>query len=190
MQGAVDSSPPTPAAEQIGDSLQRSISPLSSTSSVSDGRDQHHQEREDDKQQQIETDLLQHHKSTVPTKESSTRTVTTADRWTHFTTDRWIWEICAMLVSLLSMLAIVLVLRLHEGRPLPTWPFSITINSLVSVFATIMKATMLVPIAAGISQAKWHWFRQLHPLNDIEVYDQASRGPWGALKLLWNIRWR
>lgn len=95
-----------------------------------------------------------------------------------------------MLVSLLSMLAIVLVLRLHEGRPLPTWPFSITINSLVSVFATIMKATMLVPIAAGISQAKWHWFRQLHPLNDIEVYDQASRGPWGALKLLWNIRWR
>ncbi len=95
-----------------------------------------------------------------------------------------------MLVSLLSMVAIVLVLRLHEGRPLPTWPFSITINSLVSVFTTIMKATMLVPIAAGISQMKWHWFQQHHVLNDIEVYDEASRGPWGGLKLLWSIRWR
>ena len=46
------------------------------------------------------------------------------------------------------------------------------------------------PRTAGVSQAKWHLFRQVHALNGMKVYDQASRGPWGALRLLWNIRLR
>lgn len=92
--------------------------------------------------------------------------------------------------SLICLVAIILILRLHDGRPLPEWPFSITINALVSVFATLMGATMLMPIAEGISQAKWHWFQDIHTLSDIELYDRASRGPYGALKMLWGIRWR
>ena len=112
------------------------------------------------------------------------------DRWSRHATDFWLWELCATVTSLLSLVAIVLILRLHEGRPLPAWPLSITINSLISIFSTIMRWTLLVPIAAGIGQAKWHWFQQYHTLGDVEVYDQASRGPMGALKMLWCIRWR
>lgn len=111
-------------------------------------------------------------------------------RCSHLATDWWLWELCATMTSLISFLAIILILRLHEGRPLPDRPFSITINSLVSIFATIMKAAMLVPIAEGISQSKWLWFQQHHALQDIEIYDRASRGPWGALKMVFNIKWR
>ena len=95
-----------------------------------------------------------------------------------------------MLISLISFLAIVVLLRTHEGRPLPEWPFSITINSLVSVFASIMSATMLVSVAECIGQAKWHWFQEGRKLSDMDTYDQATRGPWGAVKMLCVVRWR
>ena len=37
-------------------------------------------------------------------------------------------------------------------------------------------------------QLKWHWFTQDCPLVDIETYDAASRGPLGAVSLLWRLR--
>ena len=110
--------------------------------------------------------------------------------WSRLETDWWIKEIGAMLISILSLLCIVLILRIHEGRPLPDWPLSITINSLVSIFSTIMGMTILVPLEQCISQAKWHWFQEYHPLADMDMYDRGSRGPWGALRMLWDIRWK
>jgi len=43
---------------------------------------------------------------------------------------------------------------------------------------------------ASISQSKWLWYRQdePHPLKDIQLFDDASRGPWGAVVLLFSIR--
>lgn len=151
------------------------------------GDDQH--ERVKERQQQVKDGLLDHHHRKLPTKGFSALR-RSLSRGRRFATDWWTWELCAILTSLISLAAIVLVLLLHEGRPLPDWPWSITINSLVSIFATIMSGTMLVPVAAGIGQAKWHWFQKDHALSDIEIYDQASRGPWGALKMVWQIRWR
>lgn len=182
------------------DRTQRSISPLSRTSSVMSRQNEDHRRIEAHQQHQIEITTPQDHQSILeqsknyeeldmPMEKGSKRT-RAMGRWSRLATDWWIWELSAMLSSLISLVAIVLVLRLHEGRPVPDWPFSITINSMISIFATIMSATMLVPIAESISQAKWQWFQQHHALKDMEVYDQASRGPWGALKMLWRVRWR
>ena len=110
--------------------------------------------------------------------------------WSHLIEDLWLWDFLAISTSFISLLAIILTPRLHDGHPLPNWPFSITINSLVSVFAIVLSRAMLAPIAEGISQAKWHWFLKSHQLWDVEVFDKASRGPWGALKMLWCISWR
>lgn len=186
MEGGV--SPPFSVrdVEREGHRSHGSVSPLSRNSSE---RKQHH----------VETDMPQDHHAMLEQSgtdklgklsEKTSKPGRRTERWSRFATDRWIWELCAMLMSLSSLVAIVLVLRLHDGRPLPDWPFSITINSLVSIFSTIMGFTLLVPIAEGISQAKWHWFQQYRALRDVEVYDQASRGPWGSLKMLWGIRWR
>lgn len=182
------------------DGTQRSISPLSRTSSVMSRRNEDHRRIEEHKQHNIEITMPPDHQwilgqlrnyeeLDMPTLKGSKHTRATG-RWSRLATDWWIWELFAMISSLISFVAIVLVLRLHEGRPVPDWPFSITISSMISIFATIMSATMLVPIAEGISQAKWHWFQQYHVLRDMDVYDQASRGPWGSLKMLWGIRWR
>ena len=87
---------------------------------------------------------------------------------------------------------IVLILYLFQGRSLLDWPCPITINSLIAIFSTVMKAALSLPITASVSQAKWDWFHQEggQALADLEMYDQASRGLWGAVRVLTEIRWR
>ena len=173
---------------------QRSVSPQSHISPRQSGASQVHGH--------IQVDI---ESGTAPSRQSTLLETTDSDelgptrngsKHTPATTHKarlencWWMELSAILISILSFFCIVLVLRIHEGRSLPDWPLSITINSLVSVFSTIMGMTLLVPLTEGISQAKWHWFQNYHPLSDMEVYDHGSRGPWGALKMLWIVRWR
>ncbi|KAK7522878.1 uncharacterized protein IWZ02DRAFT_256565 [Phyllosticta citriasiana] len=44
----------------------------------------------------------------------------------------------------------------------------------------------------GLSQSKWLWFSQPKKLSDLELFDQASRGPWGSTCLIFDsmIKWR
>ncbi|KAI0385459.1 hypothetical protein F5Y04DRAFT_292044 [Hypomontagnella monticulosa] len=48
-----------------------------------------------------------------------------------------------------------------------------------------MKTTLLVPIASCIGQLKWrHYALQPRPLDQLQVIDDASRGPWGSIVVL------
>ncbi|KAF6816732.1 hypothetical protein CPLU01_13787 [Colletotrichum plurivorum] len=96
----------------------------------------------------------------------------------------WWLEILSSLLALGSIIAIVIILSLHEGKPLPRWPALISVNSLVAVFTAIFKASVVMPVAEGISQLKWDWFRRPKKLSDVVLFDDASRGPWGSLLLI------
>ena len=179
---------------------QRSVSPLSHISSSSSGPTPDHHERvhaymgsdsksstAQDLQSMLEMSKVNEKLGPVIKDSRYTRAT---NLWSRLETDWWIKEISAMVISILSLLCIVVILRIYEGRPLPDWPLSITINSLVSIFSTVMGMTLLVPLEQCIGQAKWHWFQDYRPLVDMETYDRGSRGPWGALKMLWDIRWK
>ena len=103
--------------------------------------------------------------------------------------DRWSWEILGAIVSILAIIVIVVILQLYDGRPLEDWSFSITLNSLVSLFAAVAKSAMLIPVGEALGQLKWLWFsRQAHTLQDFQAFDDASRGPWGAFQLILSTR--
>ena len=62
-----------------------------------------------------------------------------------------LWLETLSLVSLiLVLIAIVATLVSHQDRPLPQWPFKITINTVVSTYVTILKSLMLFVIAQGM----------------------------------------
>src|SRR5207253_3218886 len=82
------------------------------------------------------------------------------------------------------LIAIVVLLTLRQDKPLPTWPSLLGINSLVAIFSAIFKVALLYPIVEGISELKWIWFATAKSVNDFDRFDSASRGPWGATKLL------
>lgn len=81
------------------------------------------------------------------------------------------------------------MLRMYNGQPLPTWPYFITLNSLLQVFATIGQMAMMSPVVECISQLKWIWFiRKSQRLTEFDAFDDASRGPTGSLILLGKLR--
>ena len=108
--------------------------------------------------------------------------------------DWWIWEITAGLVSVASLLAICIVLAVFDGHAYPKIDWGITLNAVIALLTTIMKAGFMTLLAEGTSQLKWLAFAKgKRPLHDFNVYDAASRGGFGSLRLLIRLRktfWR
>ncbi|KAK8034304.1 hypothetical protein PG993_009299 [Apiospora rasikravindrae] len=102
----------------------------------------------------------------------------------------WIWEAVSALVGSGCMAAVVVILWRMQGRPLSSWTFPINLSSSIAAFVTAAKATSLLIVASCLSQSKWRHFQQRSRLRDFEVFDEASRGPLGSLKLLWCLRAR
>ena len=107
-----------------------------------------------------------------------------------FTNRLWLWELLSLLLASVSLVAIVVTLRAFDTKEVPQWPASINLNTVIAVFAAILKAALMMPIGEAISQLKWLWYRQSKPLKDFEDFDRASRGPWGSLVLLGSLRGR
>ncbi|KAL0260753.1 hypothetical protein SLS55_004443 [Diplodia seriata] len=99
--------------------------------------------------------------------------------------DHWAWETSSLAVSMVTIVAISIVLRILDGKPLSWWKSSISPNSLVSIFAAISKSAMLLSVTECIGQAKWLYFsRAQRRLYDLQLFDDASRGPLGSLIFL------
>lgn len=96
----------------------------------------------------------------------------------------WTPEIASVVLALLMLAAIVILLATRRGKPLPSWPSILGINSLVAIFSSVFKVALLFPVGEGVSEIKWWWFANPKPVSDFDRFDSASRGPWGALKLL------
>ncbi|KAJ2998656.1 hypothetical protein NUW58_g252 [Xylaria curta] len=78
----------------------------------------------------------------------------------------WVREIVSVTIALGSVGSIMGVLARFNGHALPEWPYYITLNALIAALAAESKAR----------------------LYDIEAFDEASRGTWGAIKLLFTVR--
>lgn len=86
----------------------------------------------------------------------------------------WWLEVGCCVLAVAVLFAIVAITYPRQGLPLPQWPYSISINSLIAVLAVIMKAAVLLVTAEGLSQLKWIWFKRGRPLSDLVTYDMVS----------------
>ncbi|KAI1656830.1 hypothetical protein F4813DRAFT_397115 [Daldinia decipiens] len=98
----------------------------------------------------------------------------------------WKFQLFASLLSSASVIGLAVIAATFSGRPLSDWPLDvISINGVVAILTTLMKGLMMVLIADSIGQAKWSWFsrdrQEGRSLIDLELIDNASRGPWGSL---------
>ncbi|KAI1088363.1 hypothetical protein F5B19DRAFT_486039 [Rostrohypoxylon terebratum] len=100
----------------------------------------------------------------------------------------WWWEILAICLSVFCMCSLVGVLIKISNLPLQSWELPVEPNSLIASLITVTKASMMLVVASGISQLKWrHFMIQSRRLADLQIYDDASRGPWGSAMLLWYL---
>lgn len=113
----------------------------------------------------------------------------------------WLFEFFGFILALGSLLAVVAFLSVYEGRESPEWKlpvgagkyrktFVLNINAIISIFTTTFTSGLLIPVAASMSQLKWVWFQQGHPLSHYQAFESAARGPLGSLFLLWTLKGR
>jgi hypothetical protein len=58
------------------------------------------------------------------------------------------------------------------------------LNATVSIPAFLARASLLMAVAAVIGQSKWLWFKVTRRLAVLQSFEDASRGPLGALKFM------
>jgi hypothetical protein len=108
-----------------------------------------------------------------------------ATTWPQFL---WWWEIGGLSVSIICCGLLILFLAWIDQMSIELWSLWIQPNTAIAILATFTKASMMVPVASCISQLKWWLFRkEQRPLGDLDLVDDASRGPWGAFVLLFKL---
>ena len=80
---------------------------------------------------------------------SSSNTLTymrSVDRWWN---SSWTAEACSFILSIITLAGLVATLLVHQRKPLPQWPQLITINSVISLFSMVMRASVGVVLTEG-----------------------------------------
>lgn len=102
----------------------------------------------------------------------------------YFIDKEWTMPILAIVGSMSLTVTITILLTYYNNKPVFDW-HGVTLNAVVSTMTTISKAMLAFVLDECLGQAKWIWLsRQRQPLNDLNLIDQASRGPLGCCKIL------
>ena len=96
----------------------------------------------------------------------------------------WRWELASIALTFGTNCCIVALLYKFDGQTVPAWPFGININTMISIISNISQASIVIVVAEAMGQTKWHWFRSARPLSHFTVFDSASSGWIGSIKLL------
>ncbi|KAF1363051.1 hypothetical protein EJ07DRAFT_103628 [Lizonia empirigonia] len=108
---------------------------------------------------------------------------------------RWLLEILSWLFSAICMAAVVGVLIYLQGDSLSRWTIQekthLTLNAYISILSKMAGAALILPVSEALGQLKWSWFLEhSKQMWDFEIFDNASRGPWGSLLLLIRTKGR
>ena len=108
-----------------------------------------------------------------------------ASLYSRWITDWWALELLNWSLAALAFSMICLTLGIHQDRPVPQWPSTITLNSLLSLLSLLGQWGLTGLAAKSIGQLKWLYFVQRdRRLKHFDTFDEASRGPWGSFLLL------
>ncbi|KAI8625383.1 hypothetical protein F5Y19DRAFT_467158 [Xylariaceae sp. FL1651] len=98
----------------------------------------------------------------------------------------WNVELAWLVFSMILLIIITVVLSCFNNKVVPMLPLCLTLNTILAFLVTLVKATFMIPVAECICQLKWAWFSQPQPLDDLQVFEDASRGSWGSVILLYR----
>lgn len=72
-------------------------------------------------------------------------------RRAHILKDWWL-ESGACFLLLGALVAVIATLYPHQGKPLPQWPYRISVNTLISIYLVVLKGSVLLVTAEGLGQ--------------------------------------
>lgn len=118
----------------------------------------------------------------VPLKPSST----TSNRRKSIWLDTWLFESLALVFSVACFVAILGLLSAYNNKVRPEMAYNLSLNAIISILATGCKSSLVLVIGEAMCQLKWLHFKSTSKsqLFGMQVFDAASRGPLGSLRIL------
>ena len=110
--------------------------------------------------------------------------------WTRCLKD-WSVELLCLLLATSTLTLTTTILFLLNDKPLSSWRLSISLNAVISALVVATKAALIYTTACCIGQLKWQHFQhslRRRSLYDLKTFDEASKGPLGAVKLVCRLR--
>ncbi|KAK3936861.1 hypothetical protein QBC46DRAFT_394072 [Diplogelasinospora grovesii] len=102
---------------------------------------------------------------------------------------QWLPEVAWLVGSCCCVVVLVVVLRMFDGQHPPRWLGGLSLNTLLALLTSLAQIAYLVPVTEGLGQLRWLWFlRQPRSLADFDAIGNASRGPYGSLKLAFAFK--
>ena len=121
-------------------------------------------------------------KKTRPQRKSAIRR--TRHSLTTFIADGWTLEWTSLFCSVLLLVGLTVLFRVFEGQPTTTWPAALSFTTVIAIMSKAIQTTLMLPVAASISQLGWVHFHRPRALVDFQTFDAASRGFLGSVSLL------
>ncbi|KAG9494984.1 hypothetical protein J7337_013213 [Fusarium musae] len=111
-------------------------------------------------------------------------------RHATFSTHGWGLELLTSFTTLVLFAGMVAIFCSMRDKPYSEWPLSISISTTIAILSTGCTAAMMHNISAFIGQLKWLYFkRSSQTVYNVERFDEASRGPLGAILLIFKVPW-
>ncbi|KAI0551335.1 hypothetical protein F4679DRAFT_572456 [Xylaria curta] len=96
----------------------------------------------------------------------------------------------SIILSIISLGGILIFLNVYDQQPVPQYIAGVTLNAIISILTITSESSLLVAVAGAISQLKWRWYqRRSRSVLDLQLFDDASRGPLGSAMLLATRSW-
>ncbi|KAI0186912.1 hypothetical protein F4808DRAFT_336682 [Astrocystis sublimbata] len=104
---------------------------------------------------------------------------------------RWKWELSWLCLSFASLATSIILLTTQNGRRVDSWRVFFTLNTFISILAQISRTALAFGISSSLGQTKWNMFsNRSDNLALFDAFDQASKGPWGSVRLTWLLKLR
>lgn len=98
-------------------------------------------------------------------------------------------------LALAAFIGLVIVLAVEDGTPSRRFG-PLTLNAIDTILTTVVGSALMEVTSATLSQNLWNNFGQyrkrrnggrvnvVRPAGDLDLFDEASRGPAGSLELI------
>lgn len=115
-------------------------------------------------------------------------------RATSHSQHTWYLEAGALAFSAIAIGLTAGFLQQLDGHRIPNWASvgsGLSLNSILSVLSIVARSSLLIPLDEALGQLMWVSFsRRANRLDEVELFHRASRGPVGALRLIWRKHFR
>lgn len=102
----------------------------------------------------------------------------------------WWWESLSWLVGTCALAAIVGLLVYYRDKPVDSWNSQFGILRLATAIAAlsqVAQTALMVSVSSAIGQLKWPSLRKGARRSDVRYFDEATRGAFGSVQLLWKL---